>query len=37
VNVNWNDWNDDNGWNWNSNSVENSNEWNAKQQVFSGN
>ena len=33
VNVNWND----DGWNVNANSVENSNEWNAGNQVFSRN
>lgn len=33
VNVNWND----DGWNVNANSVENSNRWNADNQVFSRN
>lgn len=33
VNVNWND----NGWNVNANSVENPNEWNAGNRVFSRN
>lgn len=33
VNVNWND----NGWNVNANSVENPNEWNADNRVFSRN
>lgn len=33
VNVNWND----NGWNVNANSVENPNDWNGDNQVFSRN